>query len=439
MNLFNKILQLMMKIPVLQNIRLLFYFYDSIILLFTKNPKKAKVCEGKNVGDGRKKILLVFPFALGDCVMFLGAAKYIREIYPSDSHEITVACQGAYKGLFGAAFDRVLPFNFTKCSVSPSERAKMLKGLRSTYYDVAIDPIGAHECTPNVYAMNAVCADEKIGVMAASDKKRQCPEFLRKKAYTDLIEISEKNIHKNRYYAIVFSRLQQYIKKNVSSKQQAGGEQLINSEQQTGREESINSEQMFKPALADLSAHIASGAELDLPKRYFIVYPSASIPVKQWPVERYARAAKLIYEKLSCPLLLCGTAADKEATDELKSQLEGQLPIVDMLGKTNVPQFISVIGQAQLVLTNDTSVYHIAVATGRKTCVVSGGYVYDTFLNYVNQGYEEGIENRVKIAAHTSECMNCDNNCKFKVEKTYPCVEEVSVEEVLGKLEELLK
>lgn len=38
--IFYKILQLLMKIPVLQNIRILFFFYDNIVSRFVKNRGK---------------------------------------------------------------------------------------------------------------------------------------------------------------------------------------------------------------------------------------------------------------------------------------------------------------------------------------------------------------------------------------------------------------
>lgn len=37
--------------------------------------------------------------------------------------------------------------------------------------------------------------------------------------------------------------------------------------------------------------------------------------------------------------------------------------------KTNVPEFIEVIGRAEFVLTNDTSAYHIGVAQ-KNVCVL---------------------------------------------------------------------
>lgn len=383
MTLFYRIVQLMSKIPALQNIRLLFYFYDSVVLRFIRRPVRQA---------GKKKVLVVFPLSLGDAVMFYGSVPYLYEIYPKDTYEVTVTCHDAYAELFQTQFEHVLPVDYRKASISPGYRIRFLKRIREQYYDTAIDPIGAEECGPNVYAMNAVCADRRIGVLTAQDKAYQCPEWLRRRAYDRILEKKEKNVHKIRYYAETWSEL-------------AGVR--------------------FEPKVASLPV----GNHPGLPEKYAVVYPSASIPVKRWPVERYASVTKRIQQETGYTIVCCGTEADREITDTFIALLDG-IRVVNMLGQTSVLQLIEIIGHAELVLTNDTSIYHIAVATGRKTCVVSGGYVYDTFLDYIHNGYGHGIEGRVRIAAHRGACMNCYNDCRYPVDTVYPCVEEVAEEEV---------
>lgn len=390
--MFHKMLQLMMKIPLLQNIRLLFYFFDSFILLFIKKPGKQ---------SDKKKVLVVFTHALGDSVMFYGSIPYIFEIYPRDEYEVTVSCHTEYMELFRTEFDHVLPIDYRRASISPWYRIQFLRKMREKYYDIAIDPIGSEECSPNVYAMYAVCAQKKIGVLTAQDKKYQCPQWLREKIYTEIIYKPMKNIHKVRHYAEVWSEI-------------AGNS--------------------FEPRVARLPVLNT----MTLPENYFVVYPSASIPVKRWPVEKYAWIAKKIYEKTGWTVVCCGREADREITDKFISFIRNEIPYENKIGKTTVLQLIEMIGKAQMVLTNDTSIYHIAVATGRKVCVVSGGYAYDTFLNYLNNGYGSKVEEKIRIAAGRCDYINCYNDCKYKVGAVYPCVERMTEQEVWTAVEQLI-
>lgn len=70
---------------------------------------------------------MVFPFALGDCILFLGAIENMQKIYPADEYIRTIACQKGYEDLFKQYFDQVIPVEYTKASVNPIGRIRMIK------------------------------------------------------------------------------------------------------------------------------------------------------------------------------------------------------------------------------------------------------------------------------------------------------------------------
>lgn len=385
---FYRLFNILLKIPFLQQIRILFYFFDSFILLWIRKPSYKT---GK-----KKKVMITFPFALGDAVIFLSSLPHMEEIFDPESTEVTIACQKEYQELFADYFEKVLPLDCRSSSVSPFGRIRMLKQIRKESYDVAIDPIGCEECSPNVFFMNAISARKKIGVFSVTDKKVQCPEWIRKRAYTEILPNRIKNLHKVKYYTRFW-------------------------EQYSGK--------TFAPKLEPFPYTYA-----DVPEHYFIVFPSASLEVKQWSIEKYAMIACRIYEKTGWPLIVCGTEYDRTAVDEMLRRLPEELPVVDYVGKTSIKEFIGLIGQAELVLTNDTSAYHIAVVQKRKTCVVTGGYVYDTFIHYECEEY--GYP-QPEIICRKLPCMNCNNSCIYKVEHAYPCVADNDVEDVWQAVQRL--
>lgn len=389
-SMFYRILQLLMKIPILQNVRILFYFYDKLILLFIKKPPHKKM--------NKKQVLIVFPFALGDCVMFLGPLAYLKTVYPAKEYGLQIVCQKGYEELFAGYFDNVLSFEYTRASVDLIYRFKMYRKLRNQYYDIVVDPIGCEECSPNVFSVNALCATEKIGVLTLSDKKAQCPVWMRNKIYDRIITIEGKNLHKIKYYAKVWEKL--------------------------GDVDCIAHPAEFKPMTL----------QLNLPDKFFVVFPSASLSVKQWPVERFAEIAERVYHKTGYPLVVCGTRHDAVVMNEFIEKLHN-IPIYNFVGQTSVTEFIELIGRTSLLITNDTSTYHIGVAKKRKVCIVTGGYVYETFINY--QYEEQGYRNPV-IVCKKKVCYNCNNMCIYKVKETYPCVEEVTIDDVWYAVESLL-
>lgn len=389
-SLFHKILQLLMEKPALQNIRILFYFYDKVVLHFLKKPQKEYA--------ERKKVIITFPFALGDCVMFLGTAEYLRKIYPPSEFLLYVVCQKGYEQLFDPYFDKILSFEFAKASVNPLYRIKIYRNLRKRYYNIAVDPIGCEECSPNIFVINALCAGEKIGVISSTDKKIQCPNWMRNRIYDRIIFIEEKNLHKIKYYARIWQKL--------------------------GNIACIAHPAYFSPV--DL--------KMLLPEYYFVVFPSASIPVKQWPVKRFAEIARRVYKQTGYALVVCGTKRDEDTINEFLHEIP-EIPVYNYVGQTTVKEFIELIGRSELLVTNDTSTYHIGVAKKIKVCVVTGGYVYDTFINYE---YEAQGYRKPAIVCHKKSCYNCYNMCKYEVKGAYPCVEENTVEDAWKAIEKLL-
>lgn len=394
MNLFFQIVQLLIKFPGLQKIRLIFYFFDSLILFFIKRPKK-------NINARKEKIIIFFTHGLGDCAMFCSAIDYIKESFPEDKYELTLSCNSNYTDLFKNKIKKILSVDYQKTSINPLYRIKFLKKMREEYWDIAIDPFSCDECFPNVFAMNAICAGKKTGALITQRKKYQCPKWLRNKIYDEIIFIKEPNLHKNKHYALFFSEL---TKKKI------------------------------KPVIQKIKFN----RTMALPEKYIVVYPSASVDAKRWPVERFAEITKRIVEKQKYTVVCLGTKNDEDITEEFINKITPFASVKNFVGKTSVMQLVEILGRADMVLTNDTSIYHLTIGTGTKVCVVSGGYAYNTVLNYSSEDYGKEINSRIKIMAHKSECMDCNNLCNKKFKKCYPCVEEVSVNEVWQAVNQLL-
>lgn len=390
--LFYSIWQLMNRIPFLQNIRLLFYFFDSIFLLFHK----------KNIHEnGKKKVLVLFSHAVGDVIMFRSISDHFRKIYPKGEFELSIMCLKSCEDLFKDDFDITIPVDFPKTSIDLKYRYETFKLVRREYYDILIDPIGMEECSPNVFFANAICAKKKIGLLHKQQKKYQCPNWLMKKIYTETLYIDEENLHKNLSYAAFLS--------------------MMTNERVT-------------PRIAELipvKQHIIN-------KEYIIVFPSASIPSKRWSVNGFAEITRRIVKTKGYAVVCCGTEADREIVGKYIDLLGSDIEVTNMLAKTSITGLIDLIGNAELVLTNDTSVFHIAVATRRKTCVVSGDYVYDTFLNYKDEKYSNFDSDLLEIVTGGCDKVNCNNDCKYRYDNCYPCVERVTVDQVWRSVELLL-
>ena len=177
---------------------------------------------------------------------------------------------------------------------------------------------------------------------------------------------------------------------------------------------------------------------LNLLKEYYLVFPSASMELKRYPAERYAQIIKKIYQKTKLPLVFCGTNVDRYAYQEL-AKLIPDIPVIDIVGKTSLFEFIDVIDKAKFVITNDTSTYHIAVICETPVAIITGGYTYDRYVTYEFKGCDK--YKRPYIIVDKMDCFNCINNCHkiTKNDKLWPCLAQIKVDYAWKIIEEMIK
>ncbi|WP_027432232.1 glycosyltransferase family 9 protein [Lachnospira multipara] len=379
---FLKLNQLLWRKSFAQNVRSVFYIIDSLILM---GCKKAKYED-----NGKKKVLIVYNMALGDGIMFYEVNKSFREVWPKDKYEITIICQKAFKQLYevSGVFDKVIPMDFSGSVVNLSKRRALFKELRKVCYDIVYDPVGSEDATTNVYVTRAANGKEKIGVLDIN-LKHQLSNRRRKRIYNRVIEINKPGIHLIDYYGTAIREL--------------GAKNCV-------------SEPAHLPVLE---------AGVELPEKYYIVFPVASMDVKKWDVKNYAYIAEQIQKKTGLPMVVCGTNHDRPSIEEMLSYTSN-LNYIDVIGKTDIMQFTSVIGGAEIVVTNDTSAYHIAVARDVNTFMICGGYTYDRYANY---DYTELGRRKPTLITHKMDCYNCNNHCKYADFKVFPCLGSITKEE----------
>lgn len=115
--------------------------------------------------------------------------------------------------------------------------------------------------------------------------------------------------------------------------------------------------------------HLLEDAGLE-PKRFAALIPGAAHTSKQWPIERFAVVAEGISKHFGLALAAVGTAGEKKIIAALQQNCVA--PVADFSGKTTIPQLVALLGQAHLVVSNDTGPGHIAIAQRVPTVLIFG-------------------------------------------------------------------
>lgn len=106
------------------------------------------------------------------------------------------------------------------------------------------------------------------------------------------------------------------------------------------------------------------------PGGYACIHPGASVPERRWPVERFATVACALVAR-GLRVVLTGTAPEAVLTEQIVRSVPEAC--VDLAGRTNLGALAALLGEAQLLVCNDTGVSHLAAALRTPSVVISTG------------------------------------------------------------------
>jgi heptosyltransferase-2 len=131
-----------------------------------------------------------------------------------------------------------------------------------------------------------------------------------------------------------------------------------------------------------------------MPNRFIAIGASASYPLKCWPMQNFhVLISDLIANRW--PVVLVGGANEKENT-QLEKEYRGE--IHNTAGKLSPLESAELLKNARLVVTNDTSVSHLAEAVSTPVIVLFGSTVKEF-------GYAPFLEESQIV--ETKEVLNC--------------------------------
>lgn len=149
---------------------------------------------------------------------------------------------------------------------------------------------------------------------------------------------------------------------------------------------------------------------------------------KRWPAERFAKLADKLIEKSAAQIILLGSSAESELCQEVARGMRH--PCLSACGKTSLSQFAALTRQCSLVVTNDGGPLHVAVAAGGKTVSIFGPVDEGVYGPYPAQGH--------KVVKKNLACQPCYRRFRRASCEHIRCLADLSVEEVFGKVEEIL-
>lgn len=100
-----------------------------------------------------------------------------------------------------------------------------------------------------------------------------------------------------------------------------------------------------------------------LPRPWLAVAVGARWITKRWPPEHFADLVRQAQQHFGGTAIFVGAPEDQPLVERAGSLVPG--PILDLTGRTTLPQLTALLAEADAMLSNDTGPLHLAVALGR--------------------------------------------------------------------------
>jgi ADP-heptose:LPS heptosyltransferase len=354
----------------------------------------------------RKKVLVVRLDAIGDFILWMGAAERLRRLYPPETHHITLLADESWSGLAAQLpwWDAVWPVDRRRFRRRRSAyRLGLLLRIFAARFDIALHPTYSRDKATGDTAIRASRARHRIGFDGDLSNRTLRQKQRADAWYTRLVPAAAGCLPE--------------IERNAEFVRALGATD-------------------FQATPASLPELPDEGDGLALPASpYFVLAPAARYAIKRWPPERFAAVAARLQAETGWQPIICGAQGEEGVAAEVTSRLQGRA--LNLCGRTTLPQVQALLRGARLVIANDTMAVHMAAAVGTPVVCVAGGGHWGRFIPYPG---ELGAASPVLTANHRMDCFNCQWRCSQPrgPEEPAACVSRISTDTVWGRVTQLL-
>ena len=344
-------------------------------------------------------ILVVHPCRIGDTVLWLDAARGLRELYPKPAHRIVLLAEIATATLMRSQpyFDNVMELDRARFFRNPRYRWQTLRRIAGEGFSVALNPAEWPDAYVADSIMGACGAAEALG-WSLRRRFASVAEGLmmawRRRKYSRLLPMPMEvrgMLERSAYFLRALGH----------------------------------------PSFEPCAPKLKFDRNVEMPAEstpYYVLCPGAWDPLRRWPCERFAAVAADIFAATGMRGVICGSTKEKQLATAI-CNLVGA-PLRDLTGALSLEQFAQFAGRASLVIANDSGALHVAAASGAPTLCIVGGGMFGASMPYHVAAWEG--QSLPRAIYHRMDCYGCNWRCQFKAlwGDAAPCVARVEVEEV---------
>ncbi len=339
-----------------------------------------------------KTLLIVRIEAIGDYFHFRNFLKTVKESKKYKDYKITLCGNIMYKDIAEIfdknEIDEFIWINRKQFTDDKKYRKQVISDINSKGFHSAIQPNFSREFLIGDSIIRASNAIERIGSKGDTTNDIFIFKFISDLWYTRLLNIQASKIWE-------FDRNKAFFEKLL--------EQKID---------------LIVPTL-----NYPPKAKED----YIVIFPGAGEKIKQWPEDNFAKLINNITQKYDVKIKICGSSQDSVLAD-LIIENSNVLGIENLCGKTTLIELIDVISKCKILITNDSSAFHIGACLNTQTICLFMGRHYGRFAPYP-KGYDEHLH--YIYPDSIKQLLSNEQEAIRKTKHNQPAlIEEITVEQV---------
>lgn len=114
--------------------------------------------------------------------------------------------------------------------------------------------------------------------------------------------------------------------------------------------------------------------------RYAVIFPGSGNPSRIWKTDHFCKVADFLSKEYTLDICLCGSKSDEIYANNIINTLK--YPVIDLCGKANFSQLISILQNATCIVSIDTGAIHLAAACNVTCFGIFNGERYGRFAPY---------------------------------------------------------
>ncbi len=298
-----------------------------------------------------RTLLVVKLDAIGDYILFRNFLAFIRRSDLFKNYRITLCGNEVWKDFAeksdNADIDEFIWISRKRFLNDLAYRSKILNMINGKGFEVALQSSYSREFFYCDAIVKASRATRRIGQSGDARNITKRAKYFSDRFYTKLITLAGNETFE-------FYRNRDFFENVLESR--------------------ID---VVTPTL-DISG-IGTAQATDAP--YAVIFPGAAEEFRRWPAARFAEIADFLAKTYGLQILIAGSEDDAGLALKIRDAA-GIARIRDLTGRTPLPELAKLIAMSELLVSNDTSAVHIAVAVGARVICISNGNHFGRFHPY---------------------------------------------------------